>query len=65
MILELDRRRAIRRALGSAEGDDVVLILGKGHEQGQEIDGEVSPFDDRTVAVEELAALAPSNGGGR
>lgn len=65
VILELDRRRAIRRALGSAEGDDVVLILGKGHEQGQEIDGEVSPFDDRTVAVEELAALAPSNGGGR
>ena len=37
---------------------DVVLILGKGHETGQEVAGAVTPFDDRVVAAEELAALA-------
>jgi UDP-N-acetylmuramoyl-L-alanyl-D-glutamate--2,6-diaminopimelate ligase len=34
-----------------------VLILGKGHEHGQEIAGVVRPFADREVALEELAAL--------
>jgi UDP-N-acetylmuramoyl-L-alanyl-D-glutamate--2,6-diaminopimelate ligase len=34
-----------------------VLILGKGHEQGQEIAGRVLPFDDRLVVVEELELL--------
>ena len=33
---------------------DLVLILGKGHEQGQDIGGVVEPFDDRTVAQELL-----------
>ena len=44
---QLDRARAIREAIASAEPGDVVLIAGKGHETGQEIDGEVLPFDDR------------------
>jgi UDP-N-acetylmuramoyl-L-alanyl-D-glutamate--2,6-diaminopimelate ligase len=59
-VLEVDRRRAIARAIGSAERDDVVLILGKGHEIGQEIDGRVFPFDDRDVA-RELLGIAPSS----
>ena len=51
-----DRRAAIRHALGIAAPGDVVLIAGKGHESGQEVDGVVYPFDDRVVAHEELSA---------
>lgn len=55
-VLEIgDRRAAIRAALDRAAPGDVVLIAGKGHETGQEIDGVVHPFDDREVAREELA----------
>lgn len=55
-VLEVgDRRAAIRAALDRAAPGDVVLIAGKGHETGQEIDGVVHPFDDREVAREELA----------
>ena len=42
-----DRRLAIREALRRAAPGDVVLIAGKGHETGQEVHGEVHPFDDR------------------
>jgi UDP-N-acetylmuramoyl-L-alanyl-D-glutamate--2,6-diaminopimelate ligase len=55
--VELDRRRAIERALESARPGDVVVIAGKGHEQGQEIAGRKLPFDDREVAREELRRL--------
>lgn len=51
-----DRRLAIRTALERAHPGDVVLIAGKGHETGQEVHGEVHPFDDRVVAAEELRA---------
>jgi UDP-N-acetylmuramoyl-L-alanyl-D-glutamate--2,6-diaminopimelate ligase len=37
-----------------AEPGDVVVIAGKGHEQGQEIGAEKLPFDDREVAREAL-----------
>ncbi len=57
-VVELDRRQAIRRALGEARANDVVVIAGKGHEAGQEVAGVVTPFDDRIVAREELEALA-------
>ncbi|MCB0906799.1 MAG: UDP-N-acetylmuramyl-tripeptide synthetase, partial [Nocardioidaceae bacterium] len=50
-----DRRLAIRAAVHRAAPGDIVLIAGKGHETGQEIDGTVHPFDDRVVAAEELA----------
>lgn len=56
--IDLDRRSAIERAIGLAEPGDVVVIAGKGHEQGQEIDGVVHPFDDREVARAALAARA-------
>jgi UDP-N-acetylmuramoyl-L-alanyl-D-glutamate--2,6-diaminopimelate ligase len=55
--VELDRRRAIERALEQAREGDVVVIAGKGHEQGQEIDGRKLPFDDREVAREALRRL--------
>lgn len=53
--VEADRRAAIARAIGAAAPGDLVLIAGKGHEQGQERDGVVTPFDDRDVAREVLA----------
>jgi UDP-N-acetylmuramoyl-L-alanyl-D-glutamate--2,6-diaminopimelate ligase len=50
-----DRRRAIGRAIAEAEPGDVVVIAGKGHEQGQEFEhGRKEPFDDKTVAREAL-----------
>jgi UDP-N-acetylmuramoyl-L-alanyl-D-glutamate--2,6-diaminopimelate ligase len=55
---EPDRRRAIRAALEAAESDDLVLILGKGHEADQEIAGTSAPFDDRTVVLDELRSMA-------
>jgi UDP-N-acetylmuramoyl-L-alanyl-D-glutamate--2,6-diaminopimelate ligase len=55
--VELDRRRAIERALELARPGDVVVIAGKGHEQGQEISGRKLPFDDRQVAREALRRL--------
>lgn len=42
-----DRAQAIRSAVGEAQEGDLVLILGKGHEKGQEIEGVVHPFDDK------------------
>jgi UDP-N-acetylmuramoyl-L-alanyl-D-glutamate--2,6-diaminopimelate ligase len=45
-----DRRQAIAAAVDAAGGaDDTVAVLGKGHEQGQEVAGVVHPFDDRLV----------------
>ncbi len=56
LMIEPDRRRAIATAVGEAGPGDVVLILGKGHETGQEIDGEILPFDDRAVARQAVLA---------
>ncbi|WP_232819825.1 UDP-N-acetylmuramoyl-L-alanyl-D-glutamate--2,6-diaminopimelate ligase [Nocardioides allogilvus] len=53
-----DRRAAIIEAVRRAAPGDVVLVAGKGHETGQEIHGEVHPFDDRIVAREAVAGLA-------
>ena len=44
-----DRSAAVTVAVSMAEAGDVVLVLGKGHEQGQEAGGVVTPFDDATV----------------
>jgi UDP-N-acetylmuramoyl-L-alanyl-D-glutamate--2,6-diaminopimelate ligase len=52
-----DRRSAIRTALQHAAPGDVVAILGKGHESGQEIDGRIHPFSDIEVVRQEWAAL--------
>jgi UDP-N-acetylmuramoyl-L-alanyl-D-glutamate--2,6-diaminopimelate ligase len=56
--VEVDRRAAIALALVRARPGDSVVIAGKGHEQGQELEnGRRIPFDDREVAREELRRL--------
>jgi len=55
--VDADRRAAIRRAVELAEPGDVLVIAGKGHEQGQEFaGGRKEPFDDVAVAREALRA---------
>jgi UDP-N-acetylmuramoyl-L-alanyl-D-glutamate--2,6-diaminopimelate ligase len=56
VIEEGDRRAAIATALRLAGAGDIVVVAGKGHETGQEVDGVVHPFDDRDVVRELLAA---------
>jgi UDP-N-acetylmuramoyl-L-alanyl-D-glutamate--2,6-diaminopimelate ligase len=56
--VEPDREAAIVAALEQAEEGDVVVIAGKGHEQGQEFADRTVPFDDREVAREALRRLA-------
>ena len=55
--VETDRRAAIVRALEQAGPGDVVLIAGKGAEQGQELADRTVPFDDREVARDVLRSL--------
>jgi UDP-N-acetylmuramoyl-L-alanyl-D-glutamate--2,6-diaminopimelate ligase len=55
--VEPDRREAIARAIGSAGEGDVVVIAGKGHEQGQQFADRTVPFDDREVARDALRRL--------
>jgi UDP-N-acetylmuramoyl-L-alanyl-D-glutamate--2,6-diaminopimelate ligase len=55
--VEPDRREAIARAIGEAGEGDVVVIAGKGHEQGQQFADRTIPFDDREVSREALRRL--------
>ena len=55
--VEPDRREAIARAVAEAGEGDVVVIAGKGHEQGQQFADRTIPFDDREVAREALRRL--------
>ena len=57
---EPDRRKAIKMAFEMAEPEDVVLILGKGAEDYQEINGVKYPFDDRDVCTEILREMRDS-----
>ncbi len=54
-IIEIgDRAAAINYAVENAQPGDTVAVLGKGHEQGQEISGVTTPFDDRDVLAAAL-----------
>ena len=57
VVVEPDRRAAIRLAVREARAGDVVVIAGKGHETGQTFGTTTLPFDDRVVAREELEAV--------
>ncbi len=57
--IEIDRARAIARAVREAAPRDVVLLAGKGHETYQEIAGARQPFSDLEQARAALAALEP------
>jgi UDP-N-acetylmuramoyl-L-alanyl-D-glutamate--2,6-diaminopimelate ligase len=56
-VLEIgDRRAAIREGIRrSGQPGDVLLVAGKGHEQGQEVAGRFEPFDDRAEVAAGLA----------
>jgi UDP-N-acetylmuramoyl-L-alanyl-D-glutamate--2,6-diaminopimelate ligase len=51
-----DRAAAIATAVAEAKSGDTVLILGKGHESGQEIAGVVTEFDDRVQLAQAIEA---------
>jgi UDP-N-acetylmuramoyl-L-alanyl-D-glutamate--2,6-diaminopimelate ligase len=55
--VEPNRAAAIDQAIGGAQDGDVVVIAGKGHEQGQEFAERTVPFDDREVARDALRRL--------
>ncbi|MFC9974014.1 UDP-N-acetylmuramoyl-L-alanyl-D-glutamate--2,6-diaminopimelate ligase [Spirillospora sp. NPDC127200] len=54
IVVEPDRAAAIGLAVGRARRGDVLVVAGKGHEQGQYVAGEVFAFDDREVVREAL-----------
>jgi UDP-N-acetylmuramoyl-L-alanyl-D-glutamate--2,6-diaminopimelate ligase len=56
VVVEPDRRAAIGRVVAVAAPGDVVVVAGKGHEQGQDVAGVITPFDDRAVLREAILA---------
>ena len=56
-LVELDRKNAIDLAVKNAQRGDVVLLMGKGHESGQEVNSVVTPFDDRVELAESIKRL--------
>ncbi|MCX6447318.1 MAG: UDP-N-acetylmuramoyl-L-alanyl-D-glutamate--2,6-diaminopimelate ligase [Actinobacteria bacterium] len=53
-----DRKDAINFAVKMAKSGDCILLLGKGHESGQEINGVVTPFDDRVELLSSIRQAA-------
>ncbi|HEY6793400.1 MAG TPA: UDP-N-acetylmuramoyl-L-alanyl-D-glutamate--2,6-diaminopimelate ligase [Kineosporiaceae bacterium] len=60
VVLEIaDRRSAVAEGVARAWQGGVLLVAGKGHEQGQDAGGVVLPFDDRVVVHEVLCTVQP------
>jgi UDP-N-acetylmuramoyl-L-alanyl-D-glutamate--2,6-diaminopimelate ligase len=58
-----DRRAAIEQAVEASRGQaDTVVVVGKGHEQGQEIGAVVHAFDDRVVLRDALERARSDSG---
>jgi UDP-N-acetylmuramoyl-L-alanyl-D-glutamate--2,6-diaminopimelate ligase len=65
VIVESDRRAAIRQAIFAADKNDVVLIAGKGHEDYQILGAQRLPFSDQAearLALRELEAKGQAGG---
>lgn len=56
-----DRKEAIKYAIDNAQAGDIILLLGKGHEDYQEIEGIKHHFDDREVVEEIINNLKETN----
>ena len=56
-IVVVDRKEAISNAITSAQNQDIVMLLGKGNESTQEVNGRFLPFSDRDVAKEVMGVL--------
>ncbi len=56
-FIEIDRKSAIDLAVKNAQSGDVVLLMGKGHESGQEVNSVITPFDDRIELAESIKRL--------
>ena len=54
LIVEADRKQAIKHGIQTLKEDEILLILGKGHEEFQEINGTKIPFNDQKVVEEML-----------
>lgn len=54
-----DRKEAIRYCILNAQDGDIILLLGKGHEDYQEIEGVRHPFDERVIIQEIMDSLTP------
>ena len=52
-----DRKEAIKYSIENAKDGDIVLLLGKGHEDYQEIEGVRYPFDERVIIAEIMEEL--------
>jgi len=52
-----NRRDAIRQAMETAVGGDIIVLAGKGHETYQEIEGVKHPFDEKIVVAELLEEM--------
>jgi UDP-N-acetylmuramoyl-L-alanyl-D-glutamate--2,6-diaminopimelate ligase len=59
-----DRRAAIFAAVNELQPGDLLLVAGKGHEQGQIVGGDVRPFDDLLVSREAVSAADNGSGSG-
>ena len=57
-----ERKKAIKEALRVAKEGDVILLIGKGHEMYEEIEGVKYPFDERQIVIDSLFELSQQDG---